>query len=597
MEKNSIQIKKGISNQLTKIQKKLKKLNQFDEFSLFQPNTTSVHNFDFFATHIEDKAKAYDSLHFIINKIKKDSQVDDHNPANDSEELGNQGNVALPQNIGFFNKQGVHMYKSSLEVHLTTFEKIQFKLKQIFGLVEDYLDQISPDIYQECLNEIIDPNLKNLKKMITSEETSNPEKVRKIEEEFKKIQKTLRKKFHSEAKNLLKTAKINQIDNRLTKQLAQTRDKSIMVIEPKPEKSANKASSQPKIELERIKINIQTATDSSNLISPSSLSTDIFIGFKDPTSYLTAQGRHGITIKNNNQTVHSKELTNAMKYLGEVVYCRGAYYIYNHAPERILRKAEDSSELVVWWDEQEIQHVWDYTHIIRVNREESALIVNLNETELGVIEVKEDGSAGRELMIVNETGARINCHDALSSAKVLAVNKKGLLTVYKADYVTFTGAKEVASCQIALKSDRGENQFWLAVCEKSNICAIQVSVTSKASRILIYQLLDENGRDRMAVQSELDIYEQSLSYLDNGCFSPYIGDNLILCAYAESDKTAYAYGYDLASKELTQVHSRGLSRGGYCWKLARVNNQVCGILSEGGVVLRFKFEVISFLAI
>ena len=306
----------------------------------------------------------------------------------------------------------------------------------------------------------------------------------------------------------------------------------------------------------------------------------------------------GFSVFKRGKKIYSKDFTDNFKNLAEVVYCKGAYFIYNYNPGRILRKIEDWSEPVVWWDKQKILNVWNYTKNLRVNREGTALIVNLNQTDLVVIEVIDDGDAGRELVIKNKSAGRINCHEALLRGRILAVTDEGELQIYKVDYLEYSGSTLLKSCQIAFGFDfescKLDQDYWLAVCEKSQICAVQVSLKKLgiASRILIYQLRDRQGQDVLAFQTQIDLASQQLSYLGNGCFSPYIGDKLVLCTQTSSNQAVIAFGYDLKKRELTQIEKKSLRKGNYCWKLSRVGNQVCGIIQNGGFILRFKFSVI-----
>ena len=253
---------------------------------------------------------------------------------------------------------------------------------------------------------------------------------------------------------------------------------------------------------------------------------------------------------------------------------------------------ENSQDPSVWWDRQPIKSYGGRNKFMRVNKEQSALIINLNETELLVIEVKYNGKAGRELIIKNETGSRISCHEALNNNKILTVNQRGLMRIYEVDYGGFSKHSLIKSSQITPKRKRGENQFGLAICERSKICAVQVDCDSRASRIIIYGLKDEKGQDSFSLLTKLDVYRADLKSLGNGCFSPYIGDNLILCVHDYSNQRVYAFGYDMKINKLSQMFSKSIKVGKYCFKLSRVGSEVCGIISDGGKILRFKFNVV-----
>ena len=292
-------------------------------------------------------------------------------------------------------------------------------------------------------------------------------------------------------------------------------------------------NSKKNFEIDRV--NIQ-ANDVACDITGKDKNVYSYICFSGENSFLSSASS-GLSVKKDGQQVYSKEFSNEMKNLGEAIYCKGAYFIYNYSPGRILKKLEDSSEPIVWWDKSPINNFWYRSKNIRLNREENALIVNLDQTDLILIEVRDDGAPGKELTIKNETGSRIDCHEALGNNKILTVNKKGLLQIYRADYSEFSKSSLLKSSQIGLRSDRSESDFWLGVCEKSRICSIHIGGNPTTSRILIYKIKDETGKDELSFQTQLDVSNRC--YLWNGCFLPYIGEKLFLCCHSSSNKTDY----------------------------------------------------------
>ena len=164
------------------------------------------------------------------------------------------------------------------------------------------------------------------------------------------------------------------------------------------------------------------------------------------------------------------------------------------------------------------------------------------------------------------------------------------MVVYKLDYNSFSQSQDINISLVPLVQAIEETEFWIAICDEYELCVIQVSDGAIASRILIYQLPDENSKDSLVFLTELDIHNQSLKYMGNGCLSPYLGDKIILCAHSYTNKTAYAYAYDLTKNEFTQIRSKGIGEGSYCWGLSRVGKEVCGIISRSGLILKFKFS-------
>ena len=143
--------------------------------------------------------------------------------------------------------------------------------------------------------------------------------------------------------------------------------------------------------------------------------------------------------------------------------------------------------------------------------------------------------------------------------------------------------------QIQTKLDANDHQFCLTVCEKFEFCAVNLGVPSSIFRIMIYQLRDASG-DVLNYMTELDLSNQWFDYLENNCFSHYVGDNIILCAHTYShNRTALAFGYDVKANQLSLISSVLIGKGKYCYNLCRIGNQVCGIV-RGGYILRFKFN-------
>ena len=128
MKTNTKHLTKPITCQLLKLYKQLQKKSKFNEFDLFDPKSATVSNFDLFESFIEDKAKIYDSLSFLIHHIR-----------NATTDLGGyEGeNISLAKTVtnDFFEREGRSLFGVSTQVHFTTFEKINHKMKQIFGIV------------------------------------------------------------------------------------------------------------------------------------------------------------------------------------------------------------------------------------------------------------------------------------------------------------------------------------------------------------------------------------------------------------------------------------------------------------------------------
>ena len=466
-------------------------------------------------------------------------------------------------------------------------------IEGIFTTFEENLNKLYTKLCQNCFHQgQFEVDLGQSRAVVPHhEKVLDFQKIKTMGEEFQKIKEILKKKLEFERRTLHRL--IDNSEGSLRNQFTKTMDKSMMATEPH-QKILTQQKLNELAEIGRIKVEVRAKKVACKLSAQRTSCAHIC--FKGKNSYLSIGNKYGLSVKKGGKFVYSKNLADYMVYLGEAVYCKGAYYIYNHSPGRILRKGEDSSDPIVWWDKQKIKSVWMFNQNLRVNPENTFLIVNVNETDLVVIEVKEDGEAGREIMIENQTGARICSHEVLKEGRILTVNEKGLPRIYQVDYSEFSKPKVLKSSQIAPSRDGKENHFWVAVCEKSQICAVRLNfISGRSSRILIYRLRNEAGEAELTFQTEINLNFHGFIDLTAGCFSPYVGDNLVLCAHAHSNHTAYAYGYDLKKNKLTQVHSEVVGKGlnPYCWKLSRVGNRVCGILANGGLILQFKFSLYS----
>ena len=592
----SKKITKREASQFLVLKKQLEKLNRFDEFTLFDQNTGSVNNFDFFSNLVEDKAKVYDSLNFLIQKVRNGA----------GEGPGEEELAALGENPDFFQKHGLRLYGVNSQLHLNTFDQIQFKMEGIFKLVEDYLDQLDSDMSQEFFKMLLEANLNKLRTTLTSQQ-SNSEKISDVHHEFLKIKKILEEKLEFERKNILRIE--GDSGDRLLGDMDVLVHKGVMVSESKSTQ-IDRLQQEGAI-TEKIEVEVEAYEVASDI--GARFSTHNYICFNGPNSYLSLGCGHGLSLKMIGETVYFKDFLGEMRHLCDVVYCQGAYYIYNSTPGRILRKAEDLLDPVVWWDSQKITNVWGYSKNLRVNQEQTALIVNIDATNFRVIEVRGDGTAGRELAIDNVTGYRINAFETLSNNRILTVNSNGFMVIHKVDYNEFVEQSQLKTSQIYLLSHRNEDQFWLSVCSRSEICAVQVCAAGRESRILIYQLRDNAENENLVLLKELDRHKfavitepimplyvgdlsnQPLQYHDNGCFSPYFEDKLILCTHNQTDNTANAFCYDVKKNELTENCSKSIGKGSCCWKLSKVGDQVVGIMSQGGFIVRFKFRVYSVI--
>ena len=569
----SKKLSKQISSQVLELHKQLQTLNRFDELSLFNPSTVSVDNYDFYANLVEEKAKLYESLNFLIKKDRGE----------DSDEELEEGGYGVLKGADFFHNQGLQSAESRSQLHFNTLDKLYLKMEGIFHLVEEYLDQLDSDLYQVHFQRVLEANLGQLRAVLSSKEGKS-KKVEQLEKEFQKISDILHEKLIAERKSLVNY--LEDTEDKIKKEKAKMSDKGVLVTTAPSALPDSEDQSTLNIDMSFMKVQCQSSGSAGGLST--STTSYVHICFSSKNSFLCTAYGYGIVVQKNGQQVYNKNPGNNMANGTQIFYCKNSYYIYNSSPQFIYRKKEDSSEPTIWWKKQSIANIWQYNKIIKPNHDKSALLVNVNNTDLLAIEIKSDGNAGRELVIKNTTGSRIYCHEPLSKNEVLTVNKNGLMVIYQANFTNYAESSEVNRLQIPLRSGKSENQFWLVVCEKSDLLAVMVDSSSKASRILICSLKGEKGSSMLSFVTELDISAKGFSYHGNGCFSPYIGDKLILCASAYGQQ-AKAYGYDRKKKQITELQIEAPTISKYCYgQFSRVGNQVWGVVARGALI-KYKF--------
>ena len=183
---------KKVSNQLVAIHKQLESLNLFDEFSLFNRESCSLQNFEFFVGVVEDKAKAYAALRTLTHYLTKIQSIDDGEKE------------VMPHHL---NKDSVQeeQYPPSSQISSKacgdTIEKIQVKMEEIFDLLEKYLKHQEASQKQENFKKLREQNIKQLRTAIANKDSIS-NKITQIKQEFDKIHQVLKEKLEYERSSL-----------------------------------------------------------------------------------------------------------------------------------------------------------------------------------------------------------------------------------------------------------------------------------------------------------------------------------------------------------------------------------------------------------
>ena len=570
------------SSQLIQIKRELEEAQSFDPFLAFDQKSKVITDFTSFSAAINRTLRVYEELKFILSRIQKNEKSEE----NEDQSTQDQKIVEPSSNDLFFK-----LLDTRNNYHFQTYEKPQFRISGVFNLVEEYLDRLNSDPYQESSRALLSKNLERLSSLANNSKPQ-AEKVGEVEEEFRRIKRILEKDIDLKIKTVVLTKREPKLDQ--TK--VAKRDKAIMVdqIHLSLIKQLKKPKFLEKVDLKDIQIQIQDNEVASDFMSQST-GNFVFISYSKENSFLATSDGEGLSLIKEGQDVYSKQfLEGSMNYLMEIVSCKGSYFLYNYNPGRILRKNQNESDPTVWWEKKKIEKFDHYNKIIRTIPDDSGVVINVSDTELFVVEVKDDGTPGREVVIKNETGRKINCHEPLADSRILTVNRNGLIVVYQIDLDEFGGYEEVERLQIELKAERKENCFFMSICEKSERAAILIwnkNSSHKASRIRLYDLTNKYGEKNLEFKTELDLWERELTYFCSICFSHYIGDKLMIFGFSkDSDKNSkrnlvHTFYYDVSKNELDHKESKDLGgEGKNCWKLQRFGDYVYGIQRGGKII-------------
>ena len=572
-------------NTLKKHQRELEELSHINPFHLIHQDSKTITDFTQFSKTIQKTSKIFESLNLLAHQLETSYQ----------EHYLNIDLTRDPlfQNLNFFTKKGIQLLSNRNRLHFKTFEKVKFRLRSIFGLVEDYLAELDADLDQEYCQEILRENLERLRNLVKFNEPQ-AEKVKEVETEFSAIKRVIDEKIEFERTNILKSLK----DEVFRQGMIEKRDKAVMtklinIIETREE-----PEEIPTTPLEEISVKIDADELSSELMTK--IDTNwTFITYSEKNTFLATLDKVGMSLRVESEEVYSKEYEDDFKFVKNAVFCKNCFYLYNYYPPRIIRKGLNSNDPSIWWDKKEITQ-FDYDNkILRATQNESAILLNLNDTELIIIEIQDlDGSPGREMVIRNDTGSRIACHEPLPDNRLLTVNKKGLITVFDIDFASYSGYRESERLQLQLEQDRNEDYFYFSICERSELCAILVGNSSETyitSRILLYRLGGEDGGpggSRLRYLASVDLWEKDLKYYPSICFSGYVDDKILLFGHSYYGNIVHTYGFDVSKGEFGEKEAKELGGDLYCCKLMKNGDggEICGLL-QGGKILKIGVSV------
>ena len=375
---NQVNLSSFEKAELLRLRTNLKNLENFQLFKTVDDDCTVINDFGCFRSLIRQRNQAYEALEFIASKIEDRG-------------LGGAKNPGSEHHIG-------SLLNSRTDFHFVSYEKLIFKIKGVYDVLKDYLGVLTNDPYQEYSQSLLSDSLENLQNLAKNSE-NQAEQIGEIHIQFIQIKETLEDQLQSARRNEISS----KTETTLKQALTGKRDKSVMTtpLGLDATRAMDTLSNQESIDIEKIQIDVQDNDYANNLLARHN-ENFTFIAYNNQESFLTTLYGKGIALKKDGEMVYSMQFENDMRYILDVACCKGNYYIHSAYPRgKILRKKNDASEPTVWWDRREIVEFEPRNKNIRVTSDGSALIINVNDTELVVLEVCDDGSAGREIVINN----------------------------------------------------------------------------------------------------------------------------------------------------------------------------------------------------
>ena len=571
------------SDELRRLQSEFFELERDREFCLFDQSSNSISDWSLFSHTVHRKAAFYDTLRQLVNRITGPSRISSPSKCLPFSSLV-AGSLVEKKEVELIGKRNKH--------HLDFLSQFRLILKQAVSLVEDYIENMILKLNEDKNTTfwLASGSFDQLKSLISRRQPLG-QRIQLIEQELIKIDKIL-------GNGLPEPEKLNSRQKRSIP-VIKTKKTNKSVTTKKP--IQRQIETIPGDQQGTVMVDVSDMNTVSELMTKSTLCFTS-IAYASENSFLAFLAGFGMIVNKNGEEVYSKSsedmrcTQSALNPLlvREVVFC-GENYFLLHEKGRLFKKAQDSSEPTLWWDKSGIKGYGWYNQIIRTSLDQPALLINLNDTLLPVIEVKADGSSGLEFYIENTTGSRIDALEPLRNNKLLTVNKEGLITLYDLDLDTFSSYQGLETFQVNLYGERNENNFYLTACQKSRYCALLIQGDGQtASRIQIYKIRPQSFREKISLVTWIDLWEGQFLYYLSICFSHYLEEKLILCGFSQQNSKAHFYELDVKTNRLVKGGSvfgggsKELGEDRNCSKLMRRGNEVKGILS-GGKLLVLKF--------
>ena len=577
-----------------KIKQEFLKLGDIDPFSVYNEHSQEINYFSDFSRFVKGKAKAYQQLSFL---------------ADSPSSLPVQSQTSILEGtleeMSPVEREQLESLLKRLDQHKQRHLRIQSKIDELSFLAQEYSYQLKSELFIESESiSLLVPSIKLLNQLTVSEgETKN--KFASFYEDLKSTKELLNQRLEKQIGKIKEkpdsrataTGKSQDVYNQ------PENDHKAIMADRSPEKSDIDYKGIPNlINISRIVVR-RSENQAAIELSENRLYSSFFfksenkVGLVNP---LTGYGRlveykraeHDWFMRNTHSFVSNKHSFVHMKHF----YC-----FFQNSVLSIDKVTRADGQIASWWEYQgKIKN--NYKSAFKAAKrtlDGSALVYNLNIGKIMVIEATTNSdlerNSKRQFEIVNKQGYQTDCFETLPGGRLVTVDRKGLLVLYKLDLEGFTSYSELDNYQIEGGSI---SKYVFCVCPKGELLCVvfEPVVTEQKSRMIIFRLKkkkQENeeekrggkeGEDKINVMASLDLPGRALSDLEHICFTEPIKNIILICGHS-ARFGVQAFVYDTWREEITCIQTEGPGVFSKCYQLVRFGKEIWGMI-EGGNIFR-----------
>ena len=590
-------------SELIKLKKEFDELGLVDPFSVYDSETRKIHFFEDFCEYVEGKAQCYQKLWLLAKRLRSES-------SNSGKSLV----ARLVEHLEPGSRKNLQSVLYGNELLKRTYQQVKTKVNEIFSLVKGYIYKLQSDKSLSDHLRVLLPSTQSLTSLLDLSSEKASAKVRVIDEELNKATEILEKWLQDELQEASNsTQKIKNIqNNQNSKELPfsiqeGSQDKASMTELRyrigKIKKPARERAVVSSVDLRRIDVKRYPNQSASSLINDSE-GQEVLFHFLNKLALIHPTNGYGKLV---DYIKDDRPWFNRGNSRGitAVVKCREFYYLLKPWHCSIHWDPHNTGQPVQWWVGQKASF-WRYLNGAKRTKDHSAIIANMNDSKLVVIEVKKNGQPGRELEIVTNGQRLIDCFEILPGNKIITIDRRGVVILYKVDFFNFKNYVESGSYQIPEhhhQNNIGRSCLThLSVCQRGELCVVAFEPSKRSDnlaferperppetvRLVLFKL--DHGHDPKSpirLMTQVDLPGRRLVDLGGIRFSQYIQDAVVLCEYSIRHGVE-ALGYDCSKNKLVYIKSEATSFYSKCYQLTSIGSEVWGMI-EGGEIFRLKF--------